>query len=580
MKKARRIAAMIAAMAMAATMAVPAMSFSAGAATAEENGNSITVTNKDKATHTYAAYQIFKGNFTGETLNDITWGDGVDGDAILAALHDASGAEGNALYGLFPAETVTSARGVAEVLGSKTTGDSPTAVFADDSEKTQAFAAIVGANLEAQTSGVVNENTISALPDGYYLIMDTAAPVNPDANNDSLGDNPNSGAKTRFIVKVAGGANQPINVDAKHSAPTVDKQVQDEAADRDPNADTDGWGETADHAINESFQFKLTATLEADANYGAYKTYKIQFNDTLSDGVTYEDIVSVKVNGTTIDLYNADSNPNGYKLTEPTVPATELGGGNLTITIDDIKKFDADLTDDATTIEVIYSAHLNANAAVEKASQDSVLADYNNVNKVNLEYSNNPNAGGEGEMGTTPDDYVWVFTYEVDNIKVDEKGDPLPNAGSKLYNASNAEISLIYDADLGAYRPTASGETAEEMKSGHGEAAGSETGKFNIVGLDAGAYTLKETTVPDGYNKCEDIQITISATHKENEDTITAALNLNSTNIDNEIENKKGSTLPSTGGIGTLMFVLCGGVAAGIAGVYLVSKKKTREEEV
>lgn len=580
MKKARRIAAMIAAMAMAATMVVPAMSFSAGAATAEENGNIITVTNKDKATHTYAAYQIFKGNFTGETLNDITWGDGVDGDAILDALHVASDAEGNALYGLFP-DTVTSARGVAEVLGSKTTGDSPTAVFADDSEKTQAFAAIVGDNLEDQTSGVVNGDKISALPDGYYLIMDTAAPVNPDDNNDSLGDNPNSGAKTRFIVKVAGGANESIKVDAKHSAPTVDKQVQDEAADKDPNADTDGWGETADHAINESFQFKLTATLEADANYSAYKTYKIQFNDTLSDGVTYEDIVSVKVNGTTIDSYNADSNPNGYKLTKPTVTAPALGGGNLTITIDDIKKFDADLTDDATTIEVIYSAHLNANAAVEKASQDSVAADYSNVNKVNLEYSNNPNAGGEGETGTTPDDYVWVFTYEVDNIKVDEKGDPLLNAGFKLYNASDAEISLIYDADLGAYRPTASGEIAEEMKSGHGEAAGSVTGKFNIVGLDAGAYTLKETTVPDGYNKCEDIQITISATHKENENTITAALNLdNSEKMDNKIENKKGSTLPSTGGIGTLMFVLCGGVAAGIAGVYLVSKKKTREEEV
>lgn len=578
MKKARRIAAMIAAMAMAATMVVPAMSFSAGAATAEENGNIITVTNKDKATHTYAAYQIFKGNFTGETLNDITWGDGVDGDAILAALHVASNTEGNALYGLFPADTVTSARGVAEVLGSKTTGDSPTAVFADDSEKTQAFAAIVGDNLEDQTSGVVNGDKISALPDGYYLIMDTAAPVNPDANNDSLGDNPNSGAKTRFIVKVAGGANESIKVDAKHSAPTVDKQVQDEVADKDPDADAEGWGETADHAINESFQFKLTATLEADANYGAYKTYKIQFNDTLSAGVTYDDIVSVKVNGTTINSYNED--PNGYKLTAPTVTAPELGGGNLTITIDDIKKFDADLTDGA-TIEVIYSAHLNANAAVESESRDPVAADYNNVNKVNLEYSNNPNAGGEGETGTTPDDYVWVFTYEVDNIKVDEKGDPLLNAGFKLYDASDAEISLIYDADLGAYRPTASDETAEEMKSGHGEAAGSETGKFNIVGLDAGAYTLKETTVPAGYNKCEDIEITISATHKENENTITAALNLdNSKKMDNKIENKKGSTLPSTGGIGTLMFVLCGGVAAGIAGVYLVSKKKTREEEV
>ncbi len=596
MKKTRRIAAFIAAMAMAATLAAPSFVMTASAATDSTSGNSITVTNQDDATHTYAAYQIFSGNYSGGTLNDIDWGDGVNGAALLSALQTASTTTGHALNGLFPAATVTNAKKVAEVLGSKE-GDSASAVFGEDSVKAQAFAEIVAANLTAQTSGTYASNVVSNLPDGYYLIKDTAAPANP-------GTADNSGAKTRFIVKVSG--NENITVNAKHSAPTVDKLVQDEAADKDKNStDADGWGETADHAINEEFDFKLVATLAKDADYAAYDTYRVLFTDTLNAGVTYDRIKSVKVNGVTVDAYVAApatgddertaAEKAGYLLTAPTYNATTIGGGTLTISIGDIKQWLgstawADTNDSGVTVEVIYTAHLNENAAVEHASIDSVATSYSNVNKVKLNYSNNPNVEGSGdsgdtpggggnneETGETPEDYVWVFTYEVDNTKYHDSataGNELADAGFKLYDSTgNTEISLIYDDTLSAYRPIKSGETATAMTSA------ASTGVFNIKGLDAGTYVLKETVVPDGYNKCEDITITIGAVHEENTGGSTAKLTFTGSNTTNDIVNNKGSQLPATGGIGTTLFYLAGGVMVVGAGVVLVTKKRAGKED-
>ncbi len=554
---------MIAAMAMAATMAVPAMSFSASALTK----NTVTIVGEQATSsakkHSYKAYKIFDGTVDEGQLKNITFA-GSDFNAFLTALKSDE-TLGNDF------DTVTDVAGVAAQLAN----------YSNDSTETKAFAQFVAKHTEliaaavesATTEG--NQNTIPLTTDGYYVIIEV---VPAETQTDF--------AMTSYILAQYD-ASEGADINAKSTVPSVDKQVQDEETDAEAGA-TDGWGETADHAINESFKFKLTATLEADANYGAYKTYKIQFNDTLSAGVTYEKIESVKVNDTIVNIYNEDSNPNGYQLTEPTVTAPKLGGGNLTITIDDIKKFDADLTDGA-TIEVIYNAHLNANAAVETESKDSVGTDYDNVNKVNLEYSNNPNAGGAGDTGKTPEDYVWVFTYSVENVKKkdSETGENLAGAKFKLYTTKTAgtpdtysgEIKLIDNED-GTYtvaNQAATTDYVDELVSAD------STGKFDIKGLDAGTYYLVETEAPSGYKLAEPIEIVIGATHKEKDTTGTAAqvtMEAASKNMSNTIIDESGSALPSTGGIGTLMFVLCGGVAAGIAGVYLVSKKKTREEEV
>lgn len=98
-----------------------------------------------------------------------------------------------------------------------------------------------------------------------------------------------------------------------------------------------------------------------------------------------------------------------------------------------------------------------------------------------------------------------------------------------------------------------------------------EHGQFNVKGLDAGTYYLKETKTPDDYSPCPDKKIVISATHTEYNVNLSGESNLN-----NKIINIKagGITLPSTGGIGTTIFYVVGGGLMVAAIVLLVTKKR------
>lgn len=555
MKKTRRFASLATAAILAACAVVPA-TMSALPVSAADTTYSITV-NNDAANHTYEAYQIFKGSLgTDNTLGNIEWGAGVNSTAtdFLTTIQAVKGANNTA-----PFTGKTTAKEIAEVLSANNTDSTLAINFADAISK---FLSTSKATQDTQTADAdndgVKEYVLSDLTAGYYLVKDK------DATQNGKDD-----AYTSFIMRVV--ANTTAT--PKSAKPTVDKQVLDETDDAEAGA-TEGWGESADHAINESFQFKLTATLNADAQYANYEQYKVVFTDTMSKGVTFESIESVKITGKSADGDDIAETVNAPGYTKSDITAGTDGAQKWTLTIDDIKTAapGIDLTKGA-TVEVIYSAHLNADAIVSKKG---ATAEVVNNNKVSLEYSNNPNAGGEGNLGKTPEDYVWVFTYGVDNTKVDQEQKPLAGAGFKLYDAAGTnEISLIYDATKNAYRPTAAGETGKEMFSAD------KTGVFNIIGLDAGSYQLKETTTPAGYNTCEPIDIVISATHVENANAASADLTLkaDTANMNNTIINQKGSTLPSTGGIGTAIFYVAGGVLVVGAGVLLITKKRAKDAQ-
>ena len=478
---------------------------------------SITITNAATG-HTYEAYQIFTGTLTttgeGEnavtTLSDIVWGSGVS-EAGQTALGKAAD--------------------VAAKLQNGTTS------VVDFGKSVNGYlATVAGSDSEPENGQYV----ISNLPAGYYLVKD---------QDGSLGNE--NDAYTQYLIRVV----KNVTAEPKSAMPTVDKKVHDETADAESRA-TDGWGESADHAINESFQFKLTASLPADTDFGAYETYKVEFTDTMSAGVTFESIDSVTVDRQTLAAdeysYTAVAGDAGKSWTLTIANIMGVSGVNLT---------------DGADIVVIYNAHLNEKAQVNHESGSTT-----NRNDVYLEFSNNPNASGD--MGKTPVDSVWVFTYEVDNTKYDAtdstKKTPLAGAGFRLYDSTGTtEISLIYDATISAYRPVKSGETPVEMKSAD------NTGVFNIKGLDAGTYILKETTVPAGYNKCDDYTVVISATHAEDASGTSATTTLSGdSKVTNTIENKKGSTLPETGGIGTTLFYVIGSILVIGAVVLLVSKKR------
>ena len=501
--------ALLAAFALVLAMAVPAW--------ADGATHQLKV-NASGENHTYQVYQIFTGEMSTndakeKVLSNIKWGKngtGKTGDAvetsILTALESATGSDTQKL----------------EVIKSYVNW------------KTDVFATLDSTNHYAAN-----------VPAGYYLVKD---------KDDTL--NGKDEAYTTFLVNVVGA---DVELNQKSAKPSVDKFVQDEATDRDIDSkESDGWGKTADHAINESFKFKLTATLTQDVNFGAYSTYKVQFTDTMSEGVTFESIDSVKVDG---------QNVTGYECTATAGQA----GGEWTLTINDIKSISGVNLNDGAEIVVVYNAHLN-----EKADVNHEDGATTNENKVYLKYSNNPNASGSGEeLGKTPEENVWVFTYEVDNTKVKEKidGEPLAGAGFRLYqdDKCSQEVALIYDATLGAYRPTKTGETGVEMKSAE------NTGKFNIVGLDAGVYYMRETTTPTGYNTCDDVRIVISASHQKKESSNNVTFTNsgeNASNLTNTIVNNAGTTLPSTGGMGTTVFYVVGGGLMAVAVVLLVTKKR------
>lgn len=212
------------------------------------------------------------------------------------------------------------------------------------------------------------------------------------------------------------------------------------------------------------------------------------------------------------------------------------------------------------TITVTYTAHLNENAAVNGSAE--------NKNSVRLQYSNNPRPDGEYWGYTpTPESEVYVYTYQLNNTKraETENGTPLPGAVFQLYSDADCknEVKLYQDGEFYYPIKNATGKEAVEMKS-------AANGQFNVKGLDAGTYYLRETTPPAGYSACPDTTIVISATHDGNR------VNLESSKLYTTIINNKagGITLPSTGGIGTTLFYVVGGGLMVAAIVLLVTKKR------
>ena len=283
------------------------------------------------------------------------------------------------------------------------------------------------------------------------------------------------------------------------------------------------------------------------------------FNDTLSEGITFDKLDTVEItngdDGTpqVIDAANYTRTPNGSQ--------------SFTLSIKDVKTCVPDLNKGA-TITVTYTAHLNDKATVNTAGSPATTE---NKNSVYLQYSNNPRIDTSLDQTTTSE--VCVYTYQLNNTKYhddDTPGNELAGAGFRLYSdeacTPEQEVKLYKKDNF--YYPikdaTDKDKDAVQMISG-------QDGQFNVKGLDAGTYYLKETKTPDDYSPCPDKKIVISATHTEYNVNLSGESNLN-----NKIINIKagGITLPSTGGIGTTIFYVVGGGLMVAAIVLLVTKKR------
>ena len=527
-KTIKKLLAALLAVAMVCAMAIPAF--------AENSEGDVD------SHHTYSAFQIFKGDVEGNNIKDfkisnVDWGSNIinNSDDFLNKLREA-----DHIGPLF-----TNAKSAQEVLA-------VISQWHDSDDDSIAFARFVCHYLysnDANPTYVVragsNALTIPEAKAGYYLFVDTT-----DFSKDDSYHSYNS-----FLLMVTKG-NWNVPITPKAEKPTVEKKVYDNP----DGTSTGGFGSSADHAINEKFQFQLTATLPDSTNraYDYYDKYSVIFHDTLSEGITYDGPYSVVI----------ESNDITYTITDPskyTINTDKLDSQNyFEVEIPDVKTCVAGLDlNKGATITVTYTAHLNENAAVNGSAE--------NKNSVRLQYSNNPRPDGEYWGYTpnyTPESEVYVYTYQLNNTKYHdtaEKGNELKDVGFKLYSdeAYEHEVKLYKEGNFYYPIKNALDKTPVEMKS-------ADDGTFNVKGLDAGTYYLKETTTPADFTPCDVPPVIIKANHKGNQ------VDLNGSTLSTTIINKKagGITLPSTGGIGTTLFYVVGGGLMVAAIVLLVTKKR------
>jgi fimbrial isopeptide formation D2 family protein/LPXTG-motif cell wall-anchored protein len=499
MKTIKRSIALVLAMILTLAMSVTVFA----APNADQNTFSLTL-NKAVKGHTYEAYQILSGDLSADkaTLSNIKWGEGIN-------------AKGQA------------------TLGDATAYAKTLADLGNNSEALKEQAQIIGANLESASGSVTvtdpdANNVISGLKPGYYLIK--------DKDNSLKGQE----SYTEFILHVT----DDVDANVKADVPSVEKKVKDT---NDTTGKTTGWQDSADYDIGDDVPFQLTATLAN--NIESYKTYSLKFNDTLSEGLDYN-------NDAVIKLGDKD-------VTDRFTPSYDATAKTLTFTCDDILAFGAKNSD---KIVVEYTAKLNENAVIGAAG---------NPNTVYLDFSNNPNNGGEGDRGKTPEDKVIVFTYKLTVNKVDKENKPLTGAEFSLFK----KVKVDGKDEL---------ELVEVKKILSTNAEGTV---FGFTGLDDGTYVLRETKTPDGYNSIEDQTFTISAEHDENSDDpkltaltgdvasgsiIDLGVMLENGELSTNVVNNKGSVLPSTGGAGRVAIYVIGAILVLGGGIVLVTKKRVR----
>lgn len=335
---------------------------------------------------------------------------------------------------------------------------------------------------------------------------------------DSLDGTDSTDAYSKYIVRVAGA---DVSVKAKVDLPTLTKTVDDESYN---NA-----------AIGDDVSFKLTSKVpEMDG----YSSYNFVVTDNISSAFTMNDDLVVTIDGTA--------------LTKDTDYTVSQSGNVLTITFLNMINQKANA---GKTVEITYTAELNSTASIGIEGNNTVAY---------LTYSNDPYE--ESSSAVSKETNTFTYTTGLKLIKVSSK-----DSTQKLADAT--------------FTITKDGKTI-------GTITTDSNGEASLTGLAEGTYTISETQAPEGFNSLKnDIEIEISFTYptdSTNECTVNASIVTNSNNstIDTDstgiveltVPNTTGLQLPTTGGIGTIIFVVIGMGLMFLAVIILVSNQKVRKQ--
>ncbi len=552
-------AGLTAALSFGGVMAPVTMAFAAeGAATA--NG-SVTITNVKGNTTEFEGYQIFKADVDGGKVSNIAWVNTEVQNAVEGVINTED-----------KSYTGTTAQDAADWITNEVKGTDATTRVAPDSAAYKIADAVDGLATRVTT----NNKTVSGLEHGYWLFVTKA---------DTIGEGE---AGTSPIFTVVG--DTPVNVTEKTGIPTVEKKIVSDADNKECDA--------ADSQIGQDVTYNLYGTVAE--NFDKYNTYYYQFSDQISKGLTLQDGAKVYLyankDAAKADLNHAKVTDITNYFTPSTDKAAADGSKTTTWTCDNLKNV-AGVTKDS-CIVVSYTARINDRAVVGLNNNKE-----GNLNTVTLHYSNNPMTSTKGQ--TVPDT-VKDYTYGLKINKVDlgtEKA--LENAQFTITTKGDeSSTDVKYVKDDGTLSDT------EVVLSTNRQ------GVITLTGLDAGVYTVTETSAPSGYTKVNPFTFEIKPTMtaddpgagltglagtldpKNQGDKIIAGLNDTSDGKvgDNKLDFKDGTLtnddgtfnitvgdtkqvgLPLTGLNGVTFTWIAGGAVLCIGVAHLIRSRKQAEE--
>lgn len=590
MKNLKKISALFVALVMTMFTVVPV--FAEGQATSPRAN---IIVNENMSGRDLKAYQIFKATEVTPTsqgqwniIKNVSWGNNMPEANRSSFITELNKIEGITLASDATSNEVAKA---IEAVGN----DSAKAIQVAKA----ALATKAGEGIPLQSGS--NEVTL-----GYYLIVD-------ETNISDL--NPGQAINPAILL-----VNGDVTVKKKNQDVTVDKSVKNET-------DTT-FGDATESSIGKTVTFRYVAPVIDKEALAQYKTYQYQFEDTLSQGVDVDTISEtdkrVKFNAYLVDVPNASSIPvtlaesSAAKNITPKFSSTIVENQKFTITCDDLKTL-TETSDEAAGkfIVIEYTGKLN-----EKA----VIGGTGNLNTVTLKYSNNPNHSDSGDpvQGETDPSTAIVFTFGYDGTKVDIATPEDVLAGAKFVvsrsNGASKEYALFDTSDdttdESAVRKIKQWTTIEEfddslvaykksleLKEGESLSpfeqalvdnfkqfviTSDENGKFGANGLGDGTYFLNEIIQPKGYVRPNnEFEFTISS-KVTNTDGIGSVTELKIDDITMQtpstglvtgtIENSSTVNLPETGGMGTTMLYIAGGILLVGSAVLLVTKKRMGHE--
>lgn len=387
------------------------------------------------------------------------------------------------------------------------------------------------------------------LDTGYYFVFD----------QESVKDGLGVAATGAFVPLVTGDAYY-TTVEVKENVPTMTKNIYHD--------DQNKWDIVGDSQIGDAVLFRVISTLpnniedyiSSDNNLGAIDSYTYTLGDVMTEGLTYNQDVTIYLDSDGLvplnDYYTHTADATGFEV--------EVDVINL-----------KDAYPELTTLYTFYSATLNEDAAV--------MNDYDE-NTATLTYSSNPYDKEDfGYIEST----VFSYAFALDVFKTDESGNALAGARFGLFDEDGNAIPLSFvetaedGTDLYCY------DTSVAVIADGGYITTSETGMFEIYGLnDQVTYTLREVEAPSGYNTADQFDFLFTVYYDDLGTTIThltdgsayvntATDNAGDWSANSTIINRLKIYLPSTGGVGTVMFQVGGGaLMLGAVAMLMMNNRK------